>query len=272
MFEFNEYWGASGNYNLARAIFYGMGSVKKTSEVFQSLILSILLLLSLQGVAEIQDENTLNLAAANTTSGMVCGNIIKEAYMRIGISANIQYLPAARALALSTQGKVDGEVCRILSAGQGIKTLVRVPVPYLSFHGKAFSIKPSVRVNSTLDLAKYKSGILNGMIYSDNLTKNSKRIKVNSTRQLFRMLISDHLNIDLVITTELSGRITLAQEFPDEDIHMSKINLVDLPVYHYLHLNKKKLLPRIEASLRGMLNSGETVSMKEAFIVEYIKE
>jgi len=248
------------------------GPVKKTSEIFQSLVLSILLLVSLQGLAEIQDESTLNLAAANTTSGMVCGNIIKEAYKRIGIPTNIQYLPAARALALSIQGKVDGEVCRILGAGQGIKTLVRVPVPYLSFHGKAFSIKPSVRVNSPLDLAKYKSGILNGMIYSDNLTKNSKRIKVNSTRQLFRMLISDHLNIDLVITTELSGRITLAQEFPDEDIHMSKINLVDLPVYHYLHLNKKKLLPRIEASLRGMLNSGETVSMKEAFIVEYIKE
>ncbi len=246
--------------------------MKKTSEVFQSLVLSILLLVSLQGLAEIQDENTLNLAAANTTSGMVCGKIIKEAYRRIGIIANIQYLPSARALALSIQGKVDGEVCRILSAGQGVKTLMLVSVPYVSFHGKAFSIKPSVRVNSPLDLAKYNSGILNGMIYSDKLTKNSQRIKVNSTRQLFRMLISDHLNIDLVITTELSGRITLAQEFPSAKIHISKINLVDLPVYHYLHVNKKKLRPRIKDSLRDMLNSGETVRMKEAFIVESIRE
>ncbi len=249
------------------------GCVKESPLTLTLIILGIVCLLGAPAVmAEVKSDSALVLGGANTTSGMVCGSIIKEAYRRMGVIIDMQYLPSARALALSIQGKTDGEACRILSVAQRSKSLVRVPVPYLSFHGKAFSIKPSVKVMSPLDLAKYKSRILNGMVYSDNLTRKSERIKVNSATQLFRMLISEHLNMDLVITTELTGRITIAQEFPGAKIHMAKTNLVALPVYHYLHVKNKEMATGIETILKGMLDSGETYRMKEAFIIEQMKK
>jgi len=214
-------------------------------------------------------STTIVLGAADITSGHLCGNIIKKAYRHIGIDAQIKYLPAARSLAISSQGSLDGEVGRVFSVGERYKTLVRVPVSYLSFHGKVFTLKPSVRVNKPLDLKNYSSGILNGIVYSEKLTHSYRRIYGNSASQLFHMLIADHLNMDLVILTEVTGRTAIALEFPNAGIKMSEENLMDLPVYHYLHQSNMALLPKIEVVLRDMLASGEIEAIKESFINNY---
>ncbi len=230
----------------------------------------ILLLCAFWAAADEGNESTtIVLGAADITSGHLCGNIIKKAYLHMGIEAQIKYLPAARSLALSSQGMLDGEVSRVFSVGDRYKTLVRVPASYLSFHGKVFTLKPSVRVNKPLDLRNYSSGILNGIVYSEKLTHSYKRIYGNSASQLFHMLIADHLNMDLVILTEVTGRTAIAHEFPSAGIKMAKGNLMDLPVYHYLHESKKALLPKIEAVIRNMLASGEIDAIKESFINDY---
>jgi len=237
-------------------------------------IIGMIIFLCSVGVAANQNDDltTLVLGAANITSGHLCGSIIKKAYRRVGIDAQIKYLPAARSLALSSQGALDGEVSRVFSIGERYKTLVRVPASYLSFHGKVFTLKPSVKVNKPLDLKHYSSGILNGIVYSEKLTHSYQQIYGNSASQLFHMLIADHLNMDLVILTEITGRTAIAQEFPNAGIKMADGNLMDLPVYHYLHESKKSLLPKIEAVLRSMLASGEIKAMKEAFIKGYLRE
>jgi len=219
--------------------------------------------------SEDNGSTTIVLGAADITSGHLCGNIIKKAYRRMGIDAQIKYLPAARSLALSSQGSLDGEVSRVFSVGERYKTLVRVPASYLSFHGKVFTLKPSVKVNKPLDLKNYSSGILNGIVYSEKLTQSYRRIYGNSASQLFNMLIADHLNMDLVILTEVTGRTAIALEFPNAGIKMAEGNLMDLPVYHYLHESKKALLPKIEAVIRTMLASGEIEAIKESFINNY---
>ncbi len=214
-------------------------------------------------------STTIVLGAADLTSGHLCGIIINKAYRRIGIDAQIKYLPAARSLALSSQGSLDGEVGRVFSVGDRYKTLVRVPGSYLSFYGKVFTLNPSVRVNKPMDLKNYSSGILNGIVYSEKLTHSYRRIYGNSASQLFHMLIADHLNMDLVMLTEVTGRTAIALEFPNAGIKMSEENLMDLPVYHYLHESKMALLPKIEVVLRDMLASGEIEAIKESFIINY---
>ncbi len=207
----------------------------------------------------------------NSISNILTGQIITEAYRRIGVKVSIQYLPAARALAMSTLGRTDGEISRIFNIGERHKNLVRVPVPYLHLKVKAFSIKPNVKINSPSDLAKYKNGVVNGIIFSDKLTKNYQRLKLASPYQLINMLVSRPNELDLVILSEITGRILIAKSFPEAGIIMTSHSLHNIPSYHYLHESKKAWLPLIQKSLKDMLESGEILKMKEAFILNAIK-
>ncbi len=199
---------------------------------------------------------------------ILTSQIISLAYERIGIKTDIQYLPAARALANSSNGEVDGEVARIYRVGELYPNLIRVPAPFLSFKGKVFTNKPHVIVKTPTDLAKYRSGIVNGIVFSRELTQHFPRIIMQSAEQLFRMLISHHPDLDLVITTELGGMALLSQKFSTSDIRMAKETLIEIPIYHYLHKSKQSLIPRIEKSLRKMTQSGETLRMKKSFMLK----
>ncbi len=100
------------------------------------------------------NSEVLTFAAINNRAyNLVTGDIIKEAYRRI-------------ALAMASLGKVDGEVSRVFNVGEQHKNLIRVPVPYLTFKSKIFSVKSHVKVYSASDLAKYTSGIIVGVLYS----------------------------------------------------------------------------------------------------------
>jgi len=219
------------------------------------------------------NSEVLTFAAINNRAyNLVTGDIIKEAYRRIGITALILNLPPARALAMASLGKVDGEVSRVFNVGEQHKNLIRVPVPYLTFKSKIFSVKSHVKVYSASDLAKYTSGIIVGVLYSEQLTRHYPRIQMATAEQLFRMLLADHPDLDLAIVTEFSGRIILAKKFPNENIHMSQQSLIEVPVYHYLHQRNVSLLPKITHSLKTMLESGETARMKEDFILRETKQ
>ncbi len=211
-------------------------------------------------------------AINHKTYDMVTGEIIKEAYRRIGITTLILFLPPARALAMASLGKVDGEVSRIFKLGEQHKNLVRVPVPYLTFKSKIFSVKSNIKVYTASDLAKYTSGIIVGVLYSEQLTRHYPRIQMASAEQLFRMLLADHPDLDLAIVSEFSGRIILAKKFPNKKIHMSHQSLIEVPVYHYLHQRHIALLPKITQVLKEMYESGETSAMKEAFILSKIRK
>ncbi len=213
----------------------------------------------------------LNLSGIeNDTSSALTAKIITEAYRRIGVKVSIQYFPAARALSMSTVGKTDGELARILNIGAPSQSLVRVPVPYLSFKVRAFSIKPHVKINALADLAKYKSGVVNGILYSEKLTENSPRLKLSSPYQLLNMLVSRPDELDLVLLSEVVGQILIKNNFPEAGIKMGSHTLTKISVYHYLHESKKSLLPLIHDSLNEMLINGDILKMKKAAVLQAI--
>jgi len=200
----------------------------------------------------------------NNEFHILAGSIIKEAYGRIGFNASIRFLPGKRALIYSSRGKVDGELSRIFEVGEQYKTLIRVPVPYLSLKGTVFFLKNNVNIGSQADLADYKSGILRGVIYSDELTSEYQRMFGNNTYQLFNLLVKNR--VDLVIATEVSGKLEAAINFNNYDIKTANNPLVEIPIYHYLHEKNKHFVPLIEPVLRKMLQTGEISKMREEYI------
>ncbi len=86
------------------------------------------------------------------------------------------------------------------------------------------------------------------------------------------MLVSRPNELDLVILSEMTGRILIEKSFPEAGIVMASHSLHNIPSYHYLHESKKTWLPLIQKSLNDMLESGEILKMKEAFILNAIKK
>ena len=213
-----------------------------------------------------QNISAVSLAGIdNSAYNILTGNIIKEAYRRIGIIARVNYLPGKRALIMSSKGIFDGEVSRIYSVGETHDSLIRVPVPFLSLKGRAFTIKESVKIRTPDDLTNYTSGILRGIIYSRNLTKNYRFHIGNSFNELFGMLLAGR--VDLILTEELTGKIHVAEDFTNSNIRLEGGVLAEIPVFHYVHLKNKHLVPLLKAVLEEMLESGETERLKQAYIL-----
>ncbi|MEH6345794.1 MAG: transporter substrate-binding domain-containing protein [Bermanella sp.] len=226
--------------------------------------------LSLTSLHATPNDNTkpLVLGSINTTTGKIAGQIIVEAYRRIGIEVQLKLYPAARSLALASQGKIDGEVIRILDLQKNHPSLLRVPTSFFSLKAKIFKIDKNIKVEKVEDLANYKSGVLHGILYGERLTQFYPHIKVQSISQLFRMLLNGRQDIDLAIVTELSGSEVLAREFPNSVIVMDDVVLSQHPVYHYLHQSNQKILPSINHSLSEMLKEGKVQKMLDHFLSE----
>jgi len=239
--------------------------------VLVSVYLLIALNLTALHAAPNETLKPLVLGNINTATGKLTGQIIVEAYRRIGIKVQLKKYPAARSLALATQGKLDGEVIRIFDLQKEHPSLLRVPTSFFSVKAKVFKINKNIRVNKLEDLANYKSGILHGILYGEKLTQSYPHIKIQSVSQLFRMLLTGHQDIDLAIITELSGSDVLARQFPNSAIVMDDVILTQYPLYHYLHQSNQKLLPIINHSISEMLNEGKIKKMINHFLSELDK-
>ncbi|MBL4666006.1 MAG: transporter substrate-binding domain-containing protein [Sneathiella sp.] len=199
---------------------------------------------------------------------LLMANIIEVVYERLGYDVDMRLFPGKRALLKSSTGQVDGEVGRMFKVGKLYKNLVRIPTPFIFLNPSVFAIKHQVRINSKEDLENYRSGVLRGIIFSDNLTKNYPRTFGNNMVQLFGMLVDDR--VDLIIAAEVTGKLVVATNFPDKGIRLEMGSLLEIPLYHYVHKRNSHLVPVLDLAIKEMLESGEVERMKQAFISKNI--
>ena len=76
------------------------------------------------------DEGGIVIAMVEDSADATAGQaVLKEAYGRLGISAEFRSYSAAAALAASNGGDVSAELQRIDGIGQVFENLVQVPIP-----------------------------------------------------------------------------------------------------------------------------------------------
>src|SRR5438552_15960498 len=84
-----------------------------------------LVLLALNATTAVHAETGLRLARLeNIPDQFVGGEILRAVYQRLGIAVEFVDLPAKRALVESSEGRVDGEVHRILAVRRQVPTLI----------------------------------------------------------------------------------------------------------------------------------------------------
>lgn len=201
----------------------------------------------------------------------VGGEILRAAYARLGISLQFVAVPALRSLVESSEGRLDGEVQRILNVEAQYPTLMAVKPSINFIEPAAFVKKLDFKVRGWPSIEPYRVGIVRGVGSSEAGTQGMSRVvPVPTMEALMRMLAAER--IDVAVNDRLSGLLILNQLRLDGELRPLDPPLQHIPLYHFLHVRHAELLPRIEEVLRAMTASGELEQIRSRAVKQLIEE
>ncbi len=210
-------------------------------------------------------------AIQHLTEQQVGALVLTEVYRRMGIDVEIHWLPAKRAEIYAQQGKLDGEVMRIMAYGENKPSVVRVPTPYYTIQATAFVHKLSgIVLTSESDLKHYSIAKVRGVKNTDLITQGHERVmEANDTESMMKLLTSRLA--DIAITNRVNGLIALAKL----DAH----NIIAYPlasqqedVYHYLHRDHENLLVPLDNMIRVMIQNGQMETLIKKSEIQVIMD
>jgi ABC-type amino acid transport substrate-binding protein len=232
-------------------------------------IFGLVLALLWIGIASAQQPLTFT-QIVDTPDQAIGAVIVRAAYEKLGIPVKFAILPGKRALAESSEGRVDGEAHRIFEIGDEYPTLLRVPTPINYIEPSVFSKKHNFEVTDCAALQGYQIGIVRGVKHSELCTQGMEKVFVGDDLSgVMRML--DAGRIDLLITARING-LLLAKELGLDAIKPLSPPLSRLWVYHYLHERHKDLVPNIDAVLKAMQESGELETLREQAVQQLLQK
>ncbi len=183
-------------------------------------------------------------------------DVLVVAYGRIGVSVTFRWVPGKRALTEANRERTDGDIARIAGTEKKYPNLTPVSTPITYFTAVAFTtLDISDDIRSWDDLKSYRVGVRYGVRYAKEATEGMKRQFGKTIPELFRYLIRDY--VDVVVVAEAPGLVSAAVDFPNAGIHRVGQPLHTVPLYHYLTLRNKDLVPKLDAVLQEMTASGE---------------
>ncbi len=194
--------------------------------------------------------------------------VLKEAYQKLGMELIYKPLPGARALHTSNSGEVDGELFRIVNIQKEYTNLIPVPTPINVLQGIVFSKEKDFVVNGWNSLEPFKIGIQIGIKFVERGAIGMNTIAVDTNEQVFKMLDSGRVDIAVVAFT--NGVKTL-RKLNLTNIRALSPAVQEYPLYHYLHIKNKHLIPKLDAILKEMDASGRISKIRKDVIIKLIK-
>lgn len=190
--------------------------------------------------------------------------VLPKIYEKIGIDISIRPLPGRRAQYVASSGELDGEIMRIWTYGEENPNQIRVPTPYYYLETMAFYLADKdIQIESTADLEKYTIAKVSGVKHTNNITKGLSRVfDVRSTDSLLDFLLFER--VEVALTNTIDGDVR-RQQLKYRHVDRLTKPLATLPLYHYIHKDHADLVPKIDAAIKEMRDSGELVKLiKEA--------
>ncbi|MBW8844775.1 MAG: transporter substrate-binding domain-containing protein [Burkholderiales bacterium] len=199
------------------------------------------------------------------------GEILKVAYARLGIPVQFVAVPPLRSLLESSEGRLDGEVQRILNVETQYPTLIAVK-PWINYiEPAAFVKRLDLKVQGWASIAPFQVGIVRGVGSSEAGTRGMSRVTaVPSMDVLMRMVAAERIEVG--VNDRLSGVLILHQLGLDAEVHPLDPPLQRIPLYHFLHVRHAELVPRIEEVLRAMAASGELEQIRSSAVRAIVEE
>ena len=179
--------------------------------------------------------------------------VLKEAFHRIGMQAEIVFTPTERSLVDVNAGLLDAEINRIEGMEKNFPNLVRVPEPNMTMDFVAFS-KHDQDVSSWESIRNMYVGVIRGWKILEEHTRDFPHVTLVPTEtELFTML--DKERLDIALYDKLTGYEYLNQHGFSGIRHLEP-PLVSRDMFLYLHVKHSELLDDIAEALRGMKADG----------------
>jgi len=190
--------------------------------------------------------------------------ILKIAYLKLGIEISVDEYPAKRSLHLSNEGKkYDGELHRIMGIEKQYTNLIPIPIPIHFLEGVVLSKSVKFAVKGWKSLEPYTIGVRRGIVFTVNGTRGMKRVLFNSHDKLFQML--DNKRLDIIILPRMSA-LKYLQGSRVENVTFFEPPVQVYKMYHYLHKKNSHLIVKITSILKKMEEDGIIEKVRQKYI------
>lgn len=239
-------------------------------------VLKVLLLCSLplflvahRGYSEALSQTMIFTTLESSSNSKIAESVLREAYGRLNITMRTHHVPAKRALYISNSGKVDGELHRVDGISAIWQDLIQVPVAINCIKATAYSINHHFDVKGWDSLKSYKVGIRRGVIFSWVGARELDVTMVNKNQQLFSMLAAGRT--DVIVVSLLNGlKVLESGTYKDVIVLTPFIELY--PLYHYLHVRHKGLVPKLTQVLQDMQAEGVIAAKRKEYLLNNFGE
>jgi len=193
-----------------------------------------------------------SLLSTSDQTGML-DLLVKEAFRRIGLDAEIVFNPTGRSLSDVNEGLADGELNRIEGMEKNFPNLVMVPEPNMVMDFVAFS-KKDLSIDGWDSIRGLRVGVVKGWkILEENTSGFPEVTLVPSETELFNMLDKDR--IDIALYDKLTGYEQIhLRGF--EGMHHLEPPLASRNMHLYLHNSHGNLAESLAEALRSMKEDG----------------
>ncbi len=179
--------------------------------------------------------------------------VMKEAFRRIGLRAEIVFNPTERSLVDVNAGLADAELNRIEGMEKSFPNLVRVPEPNMTMHFVAFAKKP-YPIDGWKSIEDRHIGIVRGWKILERNTQGFPHvILVPTETELFNMLQKGR--IDVALYDKLTGYEQLSLR-GFTDIRHLEPPLASKDMFLYLNKKNKDLAVPVANALKEMKADG----------------
>ncbi|HEX6706186.1 MAG TPA: transporter substrate-binding domain-containing protein [Albitalea sp.] len=201
----------------------------------------------------------------------VGAEILAAVYRRAGIGVSFVDLPPKRSLLESSEGRVDGEIQRILAVQDQYPSLIAVHPSFNFIEPTAFVTDADLQVRGWTSIADHSIGIVRGVGSSERGTAGMSRVEaVTTMEQLMQSLAARRF--DVAVNDRFSGLLVIRRLKLEHAVRPLSPPLEHIPLYHFLHERHRDLVPRIEKALREMQASGELERVRQQAMGKMLKD
>jgi hypothetical protein len=214
-------------------------------------ILGLLILNSTLVVAEPLKFSQL----VNTPDQLVGAEILKVIYAKVGLPIEIIPLSGKRALLESSEGRLDGEVHRILEIASAYPNLRRVPTAINYIEPTVFSKDNHFLLAGCNSLKGKLIGRVRGVKHAEICTQGMDNVAIFSDSGNLMKSLNRNI-VDFAITAHFNGLVQV-KKLGLTSVIALKPSLSKKLLFHYLHKKNKDLIPKLESIISAMAKSGE---------------
>ncbi len=166
-------------------------------------------------------QDVLRIAGVESSADSAAGALVlEEAYRRIGISIEIEWLAPAEALEAANSGRLDADLQRIDGINQTFTNLVQVQIPVNFLEAAAFSKDHRFTASGWASLEGYSVGYVRGIVFAEQRAQGLDATPASDYESLWNLLEAG--DIDVALMPRISGR-TMARERSSDIIDMDGV-------------------------------------------------